>query len=131
MLGVKITPEQVAALEKIIPQIPARAVEIIQFVNATAAQMDMRLKAVEELQQLTLRKLELLTVLIQDAQVTLDVLVVQTTTDDIVRTAGSGATGRLLEIHREQLPERLEESINEPSESGAGTARGGPNSGTT
>ena len=100
VLGVKITPEQVAQLEVAIPQIPQRAVQIIEHVNGMVARMDKRFQDLHNEVIKLRQKNEFLLVSIQDIQTTLDVIVVQTLGDDVIRTAGGGATGRLLEMSR-------------------------------
>ena len=46
--GVKITSEQVAAIEALIPQIPGKIQQTIEVINAALANFDQRLKALEQ-----------------------------------------------------------------------------------
>lgn len=124
LLGIKITPEQIAQLEIVIPQIPARAVEIIKFINQTAASMDARLSAVETRQGMILQKLDFLQAGMRDMQDTLDVLVVQTNTDGIMRPAGMGSMGKLLEMGKlEEIPSVYVNDIPEVQSESNGTDR--------
>lgn len=47
MLGIKVPPETVAQIEAIIPQLPARANQVIQVVNSSLQNFDERLRALE------------------------------------------------------------------------------------
>ena len=58
MLGVKVTPEQVAAIEAIIPQIPGKIQQTINVVNAALQNFDERLRNIEANQFLVLSLLE-------------------------------------------------------------------------
>lgn len=116
VLGVKVTPEQTSQLEVIIPQIPMRAKSIIEAVNAMIERNDAKMTAI-------LQKQELQNVMLQDMQITLDVIVAQTYEDESIRAAGTGAAGRLLEMRREGvdlmasspgLPDSLEATIDWP-----------------
>ncbi len=51
MLGVKVTPEQVAMIEAIIPQVPGKIQQIVAVVNGSLQNFDMRLRALEENQR--------------------------------------------------------------------------------
>lgn len=95
-LGIKITPEQAAQLEVVIPQIPARAAEVIQLVNVTAGEMIRRIDSIEQRQIMILNRIEMLQSTVRDSQDILDVLVVQTSSDSSTRAAGMGGAGRLL-----------------------------------
>ncbi len=48
MLGVKVTPEQIAMIEAIIPQIPGRIQQAVTVINGSLQNFDQRLKAIEE-----------------------------------------------------------------------------------
>ena len=50
-LGIKITPEQCAQIEAIIPQIPAKIQEIVIAVNGSLRNFDERLKIIEATQR--------------------------------------------------------------------------------
>jgi hypothetical protein len=50
VLGVKITPEQVAELELVIPQIPSRAAQLINYVNNSVGDVSMKLSGIMEAQ---------------------------------------------------------------------------------
>jgi len=50
MLGVKVTPEQIAAIEAIIPQIPGKIQQTINVVNAALQNFDERLRVLEDRQ---------------------------------------------------------------------------------
>lgn len=73
MLGVKISPEDLAKVEAIIPQIPARAQQLIAFAN----NLDARLKSVERKQ--------------------VEILEALHGSDSDTRPAGAGATQRAIE----------------------------------
>jgi hypothetical protein len=107
VLGVKITPEQVAQLETVLPQIPQRAVEVIRYVNQTAADVAVRLEALE-------RSAEMTRSVVNGMAETLERIEMRLDTDDTkVYPAGTGAMQRLLEEGRtDLLPSRLEEQQN-------------------
>ena len=50
MLGVKVTPEQIAAIEAIIPQIPGKIQQTINVINAALQNFDERLQILEDRQ---------------------------------------------------------------------------------
>lgn len=58
MLGVKVTPEQIAAIEAIIPQIPGKIQQTINVINAALQNFDARLRALEQNQLIILKQLE-------------------------------------------------------------------------
>jgi hypothetical protein len=100
VLGVKITPEQIAQLEAIIPQIPARSKAIIEAVNQMIERNDAKMDAIVQQQQAIRAKFDFMSQALLDIQSCLDVIVAQTN-DDVVRSAGAGGTGKLLEMTRE------------------------------
>jgi hypothetical protein len=100
VLGVKITPEQIAQLEVIIPQIPARSKAIIEAVNQMIERNDAKMDAIVQQQQAIRAKFDFMSQALLDIQNCLDVIVAQTN-DDVVRSAGAGGTGKLLEMTRE------------------------------
>jgi hypothetical protein len=46
-LGIEITPETMAMLAALLPQLPAKINEVVQAVNAALTNFDMRLRAIE------------------------------------------------------------------------------------
>lgn len=67
-LGVKIPPETLAQVERIIPQIPARANQAIQLINAAVQQADQRARALEARMQILEDKIDaLVNLLVRDA----------------------------------------------------------------
>jgi hypothetical protein len=50
-LGIKIAPEQISMIEAVIPQLPAKAVEVVGVVNRALVNFDQRLAALEENQR--------------------------------------------------------------------------------
>jgi hypothetical protein len=51
ILGVKMTREQVKQLEEILPQIPAKAGEVVKAVNDSLRNFDERLRGIEARQE--------------------------------------------------------------------------------
>jgi hypothetical protein len=56
--GIKISPETVRQLEVLIPQLPARANEVIEYVRRWQADFEARLTAIEETQRKILELLK-------------------------------------------------------------------------
>lgn len=105
MLKVNITPEQIAQLEAIIPQIPGRAVEIIQYVNNTANDLTLRMGNLERNQVINRSIL----LGIADGVEKL----VSELSGEGTRPAGVGSTQRLLENGElNKLPGSLAEADN-------------------
>lgn len=57
-LGIKVDPAHIAAIERLIPQIPARANQAIQHVNGAVARADQRANALEARMMLLEEKIE-------------------------------------------------------------------------
>lgn len=57
-LGIKMTDEQIAMLEVMLPQIPAKAAELITVVNFELQRNDRRLRVIEDKLNVILDKLE-------------------------------------------------------------------------
>jgi len=69
MLGVNISPEDIAKVEAIIPQIPGRAVEVINTVNAAVVNYHERMVTLEKAHQQMGEKLDrILEVISNDAK---------------------------------------------------------------
>ncbi len=85
MLGVKVTPEQVAMIEAIIPQVPGKIQQIVTVINGSLHNFDQRLRALEENQR------ALMTVCIRLLEV---INAGSDSSGDTALPAGSGATER-------------------------------------
>lgn len=83
-LGVKITREQVAAIEAMIPQIPGKIQEVIGIINNSLQNFDSRLKILE--QQIELLRVEVRIYGSRD----------DSDDDGVTKPAGIGATQRTL-----------------------------------
>lgn len=98
-LGVKVTSEQIAQLEIVIPQIPARAVEIIKYVNLSVSNFESRLGVLEQGQNRIIHGQELLLLSLKKLE----------ERGDNVRDAGVGANQDLLEAGEfDQFPSKLD-----------------------
>lgn len=57
MLGIKVSEQDIANIEQLIPQIPGKATEIVLFINNAVTNFHQRLQAIEVTQQEILKEL--------------------------------------------------------------------------
>jgi hypothetical protein len=56
--GVNVSPEHIAAVEVLIPQIPAKLQEAVSYINGNITRFDLRMKALESAHDASLQLLE-------------------------------------------------------------------------
>ncbi len=84
MLGVKVTPEQVAMIEAIIPQVPGKIQQVVTVINGSLQNFDHRLRALETQESLNAACLVRI----------LEILEHGRNDNDNTLSAGTGATER-------------------------------------
>jgi cystathionine beta-lyase family protein involved in aluminum resistance len=68
MLGIKVTEQDVANVEALIPQIPAKATEIVVFVNNAVTNFHQRLEALEKTEAMNAQKIDKILEYIQNGR---------------------------------------------------------------